>query len=517
MSPKRKIPNRLSRSIRRSNTMSSRRIFSNKQSRSQNILKGGTKFDKKCDICGLEMLDAHGFRFNGQWVHNPVFGDKANLCKEQVAKNTRDERERRTVEEAKERERKKLIARKNSEWFKLGQYDIQYINLNNRKKELEIESKKLDYLNKKLGKMQVRQEAQDLTDIDRKKLEKSNTKLTKIIEYKITKIKNIITDINEREIKIRDETNAEIQELENRLKLVLSSREAEEVRTKLSSLLQMKEYYETKIYEDTDQLGRLASVENEEISERTRRMINRSNVKANIESAEKVNTATLENIYDAYFDKYPPILDAAEEAKFFNFSRKAILTDSERKQIRKDLICRKSFKDFFNDNHTKKRHTQIYATYNISSRHIISYSADSINRKIIDHHDPTKNSIEIHCTTFRPPNSPHPSSWWGHATLKIYRDDVFNPEIYHYGVRLDQHNTISPGRLFWQEAPLTRTLALGANKISLTDVNELKFLFPEHNDALLLLFQYHDWCITNCLTKRPQKDGPTYKDLTVWN
>ena len=517
MSPKSKIPNRLSRSIRRPLNISHRRIFSNKHSRSQNILKGGTRFDKRCDRCGLEMLDKHGIMFNRQWVHNPIYPDQAKICHDQVNRNIKNEREQRRVEENRLRKAKEETAIKNSEWVKLGYYDIQYTNLNNWKKELERESKNLDDLNKKLKKIEDRQEVQHLTTDDRKNLEKSNTKLRKIIEDKITEIKNIIKDINEREIKIRDETNAEIQKLEYKLTLLLSAKQIQEIKTQLSSLSKMKEYYETKIDQDTDQLGRLASVENEEISDRTRRMINRSNVKANIERAEKVRD-TLDTIYDSYFDKYPPNpLDEADEANFFNFSRKADLTDSQRKQIRKDLVCRKSFKDFFNNDHTKKRHTSIYKTYNIWSRHIISYSADSINRKIIDHHDPTKNSIEIHCTTFRPENAPDSKAWWGHATLKIYRDDVFNPEIYHYGVRINQSNKIVPGRVFWQESPLSRILTLGTDKISLTDVNELKFLFPEHNDALLLLQQYYDWCIINCLTKSPERGGDTYKDLTEWH
>ena len=185
--------------------------------------------------------------------------------------------------------------------------------------------------------------------------------------------------------------------------------------------------------------------------------------------------------------------------------------------IEAEKIRRNNYKKF-EVSQTTKMMTLIYQIYTSQRKTLISYSKDSINR--INPSKPNEFSIEIHCTTFRPGHNPnYPSEhFYGHVTLLIYREDVHNPEKYHYGVYVNDKTDIVDDftRRFWtDENPVIPPPMVPLN----TNTNtEIKILFPNKNAADLMV-EYYNWCIKTCPKKKPDKALPwrgTYKTLTLW-
>jgi hypothetical protein len=165
----------------------------------------------------------------------------------------------------------------------------------------------------------------------------------------------------------------------------------------------------------------------------------------------------------------------------------------------------------------------VQETYPPSNRIVIVYSVNSINKINSDWEIPNEYSIEIHCTTFRPPNNPNDPSqnFYGHVTLNIYRDKdsqtgVINSEKYHYGVYPEKSGIIPDFiRKFWDD----KDNIIQKPTVSLLDINienqHLAFLFPQKKAGDLMI-EYYNWCIRNCPEKTETGMINTYKVLTRW-
>jgi len=195
---------------------------------------------------------------------------------------------------------------------------------------------------------------------------------------------------------------------------------------------------------------------------------------------------------DWYFFKYPKPMNSIQD-----------------EMIKKEKMYRNLYKV-----HAKKesniRISSIYKIYQDDQPTLVFYSSDSINRQNV--HYPTPYSIEIHCTTFRPPNI-QSDKFYGHVSLRIYRKNPENPEIYHYGVFVPENNVITDfTRKFWSNT------GFDPHKVPLNRVPSLNILFP-NKSAGTLMKDYYKWCIKFCPNSKPKKaprKKGTYALLTEW-
>ena len=154
----------------------------------------------------------------------------------------------------------------------------------------------------------------------------------------------------------------------------------------------------------------------------------------------------------------------------------------------------------------------------------IVYSSDSVNKT-----DPLStvrnpDTIEVHCTIIRRPKDsrkPGGNQFYGHITLVINRDLSDIKETYHYGMRRPNSEVQS----FWCDEITGKSGYLRELKdgtLLLTYKTELESMFPAHNNARRLMFDYYNWCIESCPDVKPvfypdtRKDVLTFKQTTSW-
>ena len=154
----------------------------------------------------------------------------------------------------------------------------------------------------------------------------------------------------------------------------------------------------------------------------------------------------------------------------------------------------------------------------------IVYSSDSVNKT-----DPLStvrnpDTIEVHCTIIRIPKDfrkPGGKQFYGHITLVINRDLSDIQETYHYGMHKPRSQTPS----FWCDGITGKRGYLRELKdgtLLLTYKTELESMFPAHNNARTLMFDYYNWCIESCPDVKPvfypdtRPDILTFKQTTSW-
>jgi hypothetical protein len=498
-SPKPRSPKRnkiLSRSIRRS-----RNIQYNKKS-----LKGGGKKDQTCNLChgdlpvkiwksGSWVDNPEGETKPGKigWVHKQIFPDVSKKCKDRQEKNRREEEQARIEQER--------IIKKQLIFDKIAHAQRKRLEVVSATEKIKILKTQIQTLEQKLEKqltLTTRYPTRQLSNgTFNKALEKIKEKLEKIQDIK----KNAEKELKE----IKDEEETKIRELINEIEPGVDERKIRlERRNKQLELIQEQaRIKETEEITEAEK-SRLDEIINE---------LGQSEELDPIESAlQKYRSDDLEEETDS------KSLD--EDGDFFNFRNALALTPAQKKILKQEKINRQSYKNYSN-NILKDTIQSNKVLYTSKGRYKIHYSADSINRKIIHQHYPTKNSIEIHCTSFRPADDPNSSNgFYGHVSLYIYRNTLF-PEIYHYGVYLPENNLL-PGnetRKFWSGSGWVN---IPGNKlITLNDKTNIEFLFPPHNDAFKFMKEYFQWCIKSCPQgpkdkPTPQRKGGTYKDLTYW-
>ena len=208
-----------------------------------------------------------------------------------------------------------------------------------------------------------------------------------------------------------------------------------------------------------------------------------------------------------------------EVGDFFKFPENPSIQEEE--IIKKEKIYRARYKADQKKN-KGARIRLVQQTYLPSHRIIIVYSVNSINKINRDWQTPNTYSIEIHCTTFRPPNNPNDPSqnFYGHVTLNIHRGisitGGINTETYHYGVYPEKSGTIRDFiRKFWNN----KGDIISKPTVLLLDINQenkhLAFLFPQKTAGDLMI-EYYNWCIRNCPRNWEVGMTNSYKVLTRW-
>jgi hypothetical protein len=223
---------------------------------------------------------------------------------------------------------------------------------------------------------------------------------------------------------------------------------------------------------------------------------------------------------------------AEEKGDFFPFPRpKAVLHGLpvapdfvEANIIHKEMINRENFKK--SEDRLRQRSISIMRSlHDPTDRSTIVYSVDSINKT--DPKSKTENSIEIHCTSFRPVNNVNdpPQNYYGHVTLIIHQRKTEDGKgihtiKYHYGVMpIDEKEPIPDfTRKFWinKTEIIKKPTETLLDLVQLTPKNRhLAFLFPNISAGDLMI-KYYNWCIRTCPTNQtPYKLG-SVKSLTRW-
>lgn len=226
-----------------------------------------------------------------------------------------------------------------------------------------------------------------------------------------------------------------------------------------------------------------------------------------ISKAEAILEAEVESEIRAKSESVSKELKSEDDWYLFKYPKATNTIEHE--MIRKEKIYRDLYK-VKAKKETNSRISSIYKLYTDADRILVFYSADSINRKIATY--PTPYSIEIHCTTFKPPNSLN-DKFYGHVSLRIYRGDPTNPEIYHYGVFVPDNNIITDfTRKFWSN---TR---FNPYTVPLNTIKDLSILFP-NKSAATLMKDYYKLCIKFCPKAKPKmaaRNQGTYALLTEW-
>ena len=144
-SPKRKSPKRKSPKRRSPKRRSPKRGSPKRKSRSRhNMLKGGTKEEKRCDLCHEYVAEKDGVEGTGKnrigfWIHNK---DNEAFCKETVhKKKMAHELKERVNAEIIKRARAKAVAMENYKDKKKYQNAIEKV-----RREMEIENERVDAL-----------------------------------------------------------------------------------------------------------------------------------------------------------------------------------------------------------------------------------------------------------------------------------------------------------------------------------------------------------------------------------
>ena len=208
-----------------------------------------------------------------------------------------------------------------------------------------------------------------------------------------------------------------------------------------------------------------------------------------------------------------------EDGDFFKFPKKP--SQEENEIMKKEKIYRGKYK-FKQQVNKGGMFKVVQDVYSPADRIVIVYSVNSINKINSNWQIPNTYSIEIHCTTFRPPNNPNDPSqnFYGHVTLNIHRGisqtGGINSEKYHYGVHPEKSGKVLDFiRKFWND----KYDIIQKPTVSLLDINDenqhLAFLFPQKTAGDLMI-EYYNWCIRNCPRRKEAEKGNSYKVLTRW-
>ena len=143
-------------------------------------------------------------------------------------------------------------------------------------------------------------------------------------------------------------------------------------------------------------------------------------------------------------------------------------------------------------------HTYVWARDSINIRTAFNGGIEKPSAKTSPH------SIEIHVTTHnRAVLDKH--KFFTHVTLVIRRDNPTDIEEYHLGTKVYKDNGLdycSPV-IFWAKAGTTTH----PNHVTLTDKENLKYLFPFENNAASLLRKFYDWANELCPSFFLQQTG----------
>lgn len=161
---------------------------------------------------------------------------------------------------------------------------------------------------------------------------------------------------------------------------------------------------------------------------------------------------------------------------------------------------------------------------------VVVYSSDSINRINPEHTHPNEDSIEIHCTTFRPFETENPNphrNFYGHVTIVIRRNDQkanksqvkHDKQTIHYGIHVPTNSPIiNWDRQFWDDKNEILTEE-EVDKVVLFNPNhrnaDIAFLFPQEKLSSILI-KYYDRCVKNVPRKKTACLEGTYCELTKW-
>ena len=161
---------------------------------------------------------------------------------------------------------------------------------------------------------------------------------------------------------------------------------------------------------------------------------------------------------------------------------------------------------------------------------VVVYSSESINRINPLHDHPNEDSIEIHCTTFRPFEIENPNphrNFYGHVTIVIRRNDTIvhkkqvkhDKETIHYGIHVPTDSPITTWkRQFWNDRNeiLTKEQVDAVVLFKPNSANtHIQFLFPQENVSSILI-NYYNRCVNNVPRKNTACLEGTYCELTEW-
>jgi hypothetical protein len=161
---------------------------------------------------------------------------------------------------------------------------------------------------------------------------------------------------------------------------------------------------------------------------------------------------------------------------------------------------------------------------------MVVYSSDSINRINPLHAITNEDSIEIHCTTFRPYETQNHNThrlFYGHVTIVIRRNDTkisptqvkHDKETIHYGIHVPDNMKITNWeRQFWNDNNEIITKAQ-VDDVVLFNLNSgnahIEFLFPQEKLSKILI-NYYNICVNNVPRKNTACLEGTYCELTEW-
>ena len=247
---------------------------------------------------------------------------------------------------------------------------------------------------------------------------------------------------------------------------------------------------------------------------------------ANTELAEKQLAYILDTVPIARQEsaEYP---DDDDDNFFFTIPEPT--NDIENLYIQLEKFRRRAFKEAELEK-SKGNIKTIRDLYLPDQKIVVVYSSDSINRINPLHTHPNEDSIEIHCTTFRPFEIENPNPhrlFYGHVTIVIRRNDTKlnmkqvkqDKETIHYGIHVPTNSPITTWkRQFWNEKNEIITKEQ-VDDVVLFKPNpgnaHIAFLFPTEKLSTILI-NYYNICVNNVPRKNTACLEGTYCELTEW-
>jgi len=274
------------------------------------------------------------------------------------------------------------------------------------------------------------------------------------------------------------------------------------------------------------------------------RLERRLNREKNREEQEVVNFAQIDDIVAnrelaekqlAYILDTVPItrqqsaeyIDDDDDNFFFTIPEAT--NDIENLYIQLEKLRRRNFKKA--ELERSKAHIKtIRDLYLPEQKILVVYSSDSINRINPQHERTNEDSIEIHCTTFRPYETQNYNThrlFYGHVTIVIrYKDIQINPhqvkhdkKTIHYGIHVPDDSEITNWeRRFWNENNQIITKDQVDDVVLFrpnADNAHIAFLFPTEKLSTILI-NYYNICVNNVPRKNTACLQGTYCELTEW-
>ena len=247
---------------------------------------------------------------------------------------------------------------------------------------------------------------------------------------------------------------------------------------------------------------------------------------ANTELAEKQLAYIIDRV-PITRQKSAEYLDDDDDKFFFTIPEPT--NDIQNIYIELEKIRRRAFKkaEFERSKANIKTIRDIYLP---DQKIMVVYSSDSINRINSLHSFANEDSIEIHCTAFRPYETENHNThrlFYGHVTIVIRRNDTkINPkqvkhdkETIHYGIHVPTDAPITNWeRQFWNGNNEVITKAQ-VDDVVLFNLNSgnahIEFLFPQEKLSTILI-NYYNICVHNVPRKNTACLEGTYCELTEW-